>query len=362
MLHAVIMAGGAGTRFWPVSRRQTPKQLLELTPGGTMLRQTVCRLEGLVPVDRCLVVTGQPLAAKVAEQLPELPSEGIVAEPCRRDTAPCIGLAALILAKKDPDAVLVVMPADHVIEPHDAFQATIRQAAELIAGEPSLMVTMGIPPTYPADIFGYIQRDSPMALSTVADFAPTYSVARFREKPDAQAAAEYLKSGEYYWNSGIFVWRADTSLQALRQREPQMLERLERIATAWGTTNQQEVLQREFDAINPISIDYAVMEHATNVAVIEAPFEWDDLGGWRSLSRRLGVDDGENTIVGPHLGLKTTGTIVRTTDEHLVVTVGLENMIVVHTPDATLIASKEDEEGIREIVKELEHRGWDQYL
>lgn len=232
----------------------------------------------------------------------------------------------------------------------------------MIAGEPSLMVTIGILPTYPADIFGYIHRDSPMALSTDADIAPTYSVARFREKPDAKTAAEYLKSGEYYWNSGIFIWRADTILTALREREPEMLEHLERIASAWGTDRQQEVFRREFDAIKPISIDYAVMEHATNVAVIEAPFEWDDLGGWQSLSRRLGVDDEENTIVGRHLGLHTTGTIVRTTDDHLVVTVGLENMIVVHTPDATLIASKDNEEGIREIVKELERRGWNQFL
>lgn len=327
-----------------------------------MLRQTVSRLEGLVPVERCLVVTGESLASQVASQLPELPAQGIVAEPCRRDTAPCIGLAALLLAKEDPDAVLVVMPADHVIASRQAFQSTIRQAEELIAGDPSLMVTIGIPPTYPADIFGYIQRDSPMALSTDTEFAPTYNVARFREKPDAETATEYLKSGEYYWNSGIFIWRAETILQALREHDPHMLAHLERIASAWGTDQQQEVLQREFDAIKPNSIDYAVMEHATNIAVIEAPFEWDDLGGWRSLSRRLGVDDDENTIVGRHLGLHTTGTIVRTADDHLVVTVGLENMIVVHTPDATLVASKEDEEAIREIVKELAHRGWNQFL
>lgn len=362
MLHAVIMAGGAGTRFWPVSRGQSPKQLLELTPGGTMLRQTVARLEGLVPPQHCLVVTGESLVDQVAEQLPELPQRQIVGEPCRRDTAPCIGLAAMLVAREDPEATLVVMPADHVIEPREALQSTIRQAVDMIATEPSLMVTIGIPPTYPAEIFGYIQRDAPLALSTDADFSPTYNVANFREKPDAKTAADYLKSGEYYWNSGIFLWRADTILQALSERQPQMLGRLERIVAAWGTAQQQEVLKREFAAIDPISIDYAVMEHATNIVVIEAPFTWDDLGGWQSLSRRLGVDENENTVVGRHLGLNTTGSIIRTTDGHLVATLGLHNMIVVHTPDATLIASKDDEESIRQLVKELQQRGWDQFL
>jgi mannose-1-phosphate guanylyltransferase len=255
-----------------------------------------------------------------------------------------------------------VMPADHVIEPREAFQTAIRQAETLIEGEPSLMVTFGIKPTYAAEGFGYIQRDAPLALSTDESFSPTYHVAQFREKPDAETAAEYLKSGEYYWNSGIFVWRASTIIAALQEHKPQLLAHLSTIAESWGTPEQEELLEREFGAIEPVSIDYAVMEHATNVAVVEVPFEWDDLGGWRSLSRRLGVDDNDNTIVGPHLGVDTTGTIVRTADAHLVVTLGLHNMIVVHTPDVTLVASKQDEEAIRQIVKQLEERGWTDVL
>lgn len=364
MLHAVIMAGGSGTRFWPASRSQTPKQLLSLTPGGSMIRQTVNRLGSLVPAERCLVVTNRRLTAAVREQLPELPAAGIVGEPCKRDTAPCVGLAALLVTKlhNDPDAIMAVMPADHVITPDEAFQSSIRQAANLIEADPSLIVTFGIKPTYPAEIFGYIHRDTLLPPSTDESAASTYRVEDFREKPDAETAAEYVNSGEYYWNSGIFVWRASTILDALGQRQPEMLAHLEKIAQAWGTDAQDEVFQREFEAIKGISVDYAVMEHATNVAVIEAPFEWDDLGGWQSLARRLGTDDDGNTLIGRQLSLNTKGTIVRTNDDHLVVTLGLEDCIVVHTDGATLVANKHNEEQIRDVVKELEARQWKEFL
>lgn len=364
MLHPVIMAGGSGTRFWPASRKQTPKQLLSLVPGGSMIAQTVERLGKLAPPERCLVVTNERLVDAVREQLPSLPPAAVVGEPCKRDTAPCIGLAALLVTKVagDPDAIMAVMPADHVIAPAEAFQDAIHQAVELIEALPDLIVTYGIKPTYPAEIFGYIHRDVPMSLSTCEDLAPSYRVQDFREKPDAETAAEYVESGEYYWNSGIFVWRASTIIDALRQHQPEMLAHLEQIADAWGTDEQEEVFQREFAAIEGISIDYAVMEHAENVVVIEAPFEWDDLGGWQSLSRRLGTDDQGNTVVGKHIGLNTTGTIVRSTGDHLIVTLGLEDCIVVHTPDATLVANKHDEESIRKVVKELESRDWQDHL
>ncbi len=329
-----------------------------------MIAQTVERLGDLAPPERCLVVTNQRLVGAVREQLPQLPDVAVVGEPCKRDTAPCIGLAALLVTKVagDPDAIMAVMPADHVIAPPEAFQAAIRQAVQLIEADPKLIVTYGIKPTYPAEIFGYIHRDSPMSLSTETDFAPTYGVAEFREKPDAETAADYLQSGEYYWNSGIFVWRADTILDALRQHQPEMLAHLETIADAWGTHQQEQVFEREFTAIDGISIDYAVMEHAQDVVVIESQFEWDDLGGWQSLARRLGADDHGNTLVGKHLGLNTSGTIVRTSEDHLVVTLGIEDCIVVHTPDATLVANKHDEESIRKVVKELERRGWNEHL
>jgi mannose-1-phosphate guanylyltransferase len=190
----------------------------------------------------------------------------------------------------------------------------------------------------------------------------TFIVKRFKEKPDATTAKDYVDSGEYYWNSGIFVWRAATILEALRWRHLEMLRHLEAIVDAWHTKRHEEVFQREFAAIDPISIDYAVMEHAIAVAVIEAPFEWDDLGGWQSLARLAGSDENGNTIIGRHLAVATSGTIVRTDEDHLVVTLGLKDTIVVHTPTATLVANKHDEEQIRRVVKMLEERGWSDYL
>jgi mannose-1-phosphate guanylyltransferase len=363
MLHAIIMAGGSGTRFWPASRNDTPKQLLRLVGGETMLRQTVDRLGDLAPNDRRLIVTNERLVAATREQLPELPASAIVGEPCKRDTAPCIGLAALLVNRHDADATLAVMPADHVIRPAEEFQASIRQADALVEESPQRIVTFGIKPTYPAEIFGYIHRGQPLASSRLThSTAPTFAVQRFKEKPDAKTAQEYLTSGEYYWNAGVFVWHAATILDALRRHQPEMLSRLQKIVNAWDTKQRDEVFAREFAAIQPISIDYAVMERATDVAVVEAPFEWDDLGGWQSLARLTGTDADGNTMIGKHVSLNTQGSIVRTTDDHLVVTLGLRDCIVVHTPNATLVANKHDEEQIRQVVKQLEELGWTEYL
>ena len=359
MLHAVIMAGGTGTRFWPASRAASPKQLLPLVGGSTMIRQTVERLEGLVPPEKTLVVTNERLVDPIRQELPELPASSIVGEPCKRDTAPCIGLAALLVGLEDPDATLVVMPADHVIRSADRFQGAVRQAAEMVRKQPGQIVTFGIRPNYAAEIFGYIQRGAPIEFS---GGAPTYVVKSFREKPDAATAIQYLASGDYYWNSGIFIWKAQTILDALAEQQPKMLVHLERIVAAWGTDHEDQVFTKEFTAIDGISIDYAVMEHAQDVAVIEAPYDWDDLGSWLSLARLVGANKDENTIIGRHLGVRTTDSIVRPSDDHLVVTVGLKDCLIVHTPDATLVANKNDEESIRQVVKELESRGWTEYL
>lgn len=360
MLYAIIMAGGSGSRFWPASRADTPKQLLSLVDEQTMIRQTLDRLGECVAPAQRLVVTNQRLVDAMRRELPELPLSAIIGEPCKRDTAPCIGLAALLVSRDDPGATMAVTPADHIIETPERFQTAIRQAERMVEESPNRIVTFGIPPTYPAEIFGYIQRGEKLPIKPSE--APAFDVERFREKPDASTAQQYLASGTYYWNSGIFIWKAATILNALRERQPEMLSHLETIVAAWGTSKQTEVFDREFAAIQGISIDYAVMEHATDVAVIEAPFEWDDLGGWQSLARRLGTDIEGNTIVGRHLGLETRGTIVRTSGDHLIVTLGLEDCIVVHTPDATLVARKDREETIREVVKQLETRGWTDYL
>jgi mannose-1-phosphate guanylyltransferase len=252
-----------------------------------------------------------------------------------------------------------------VIRPVEQFQSAIRQAAQMVEESPARIVTFGIKPTYPAEIFGYIHRGENLASRGVPapeSAAPAFKVQQFQEKPDAATAKNYLDSGEYYWNSGIFVWRASTILDALRERHPEMLQHLQAILAAWDSKERDAVLKREFTAIKPISIDYAVMEHAKDVAVIEAPFEWDDLGGWQSLARLAGSDENGNTVIGRHVAMGTTGSIVRTDDNHLVVMLGLKDTIVVHTPNATLVASKHDEEQIRKVVKQLEELGWTEYL
>ncbi len=359
MLHAVIMAGGSGTRFWPASRSATPKQLLDLTGGQTMIQGTIGRLGELVSPERVLVVTNQRLVDPIRAQLPDVPPTAIIGEPCRRDTAPCIGLAAALVIRDDPDATMVVMPADHVIAPAEKFQAAMRYAERLVTEEPTRLITFGIRPTYPAEIFGYIERGE-----RVHEHEGTnaYKVEQFHEKPKAVDARRYLDSGNFYWNSGIFVWRAATILDELKRHEPGMYQHVMAIGEAVGSADFDEIFAREFTAIEGRSIDYAVMEKASEVAVIEAPFQWDDLGNWQALSRLKGVDELGNTLIGKHLGIDTTNSIVRTDDGHLVVTVGLDNCIVVHTEDATLVAHKDHEEAIRNVVKELENRDWKEHL
>lgn len=358
MLHVVIMAGGSGTRFWPASRAAQPKQLLQLAGPRTLLQATVDRLEGLVPPESILVVTAERLLPAVREQLPEVPESGLVGEPCKRDTAPCIGLAALLVARHDPEATLAVMPSDHVISPAAAFRDAIRQAAGLVDADPGRLVTFGIKPTYPAEGFGYIQQGDRLP----GPGAPVHRVARFKEKPPAAVAAEYLAAGTYLWNAGIFVWKARTIIAALEERQPECLAHLRTILAAWDGPDRATVFAREFAAIRGISIDYAVLEHARDVLVVEAPFGWDDLGGWSAVARQRGADAEGNTVVGRHLGIDSVRTIVHADGDHLVVTMGVEDMLVVHTADATLVAGRSHEESVRRVVAELEKRGWREFL
>ncbi|MGV3485464.1 MAG: mannose-1-phosphate guanylyltransferase, partial [Planctomycetaceae bacterium] len=258
MLHAVIMAGGSGTRFWPASRRDTPKQLLSLTGECTMLQQTAARLGSLVPPERRMVVTSTALVDTIQSQLP---AATVVGEPCKRDTAPCVGLAAAILAVNDPDATMLVMPSDHVIETDEEFQRAIQTGVTLLDADPTQIVTFGIKPSYPAESFGYIQRGEPVRV----DGATAFRVTRFREKPNLATAREYCESGSYYWNSGIFLWRASLILELLRRHEPAMAAHIDAIAATVGTSRYQATLESEFDQIVGKSIDYAVMERHDNV-------------------------------------------------------------------------------------------------
>ena len=300
-----------------------------------------------------MIITNKILTDPIREQLPKLPAENVVGEPCKRDTAPCVGLAAAMIHQKDPDGTMAVMPSDHVIAPHESFQAAIAAGEKLIDEDPTRIVTFGIKPTYAAESFGYVQRSDTIEAEGVSAF----KVDQFREKPDRATAEQYLASGNFYWNSGIFLWRASTILDALAQNEPEMHAHLMAIATSMGSDSFDETLEREFTAIKGKSIDYAVMEKYTNVVVIEAPFQWDDVGSWQALSRLHDPDTDNNTVVGSHIGIDTRGTIVHTSEDHTVVTIDVEDLIVVHTDDATLVAPKHAEERVREAVKALEERG-----
>ncbi|MCA9066494.1 MAG: mannose-1-phosphate guanylyltransferase [Planctomycetaceae bacterium] len=351
MLHAVIMAGGSGTRFWPQSRQNLPKQLLKLAGDRTMIQQTVDRCAGWVSSAQTWVVTNAVQAPLTAQQLPDVPVENILVEPAARNTAPCVGLAAIRILQQDPDGIMFVLPADHVIQPVDAFQAAGRAATELVRQNPDRLILFGVTPSFPSTGYGYIERSE--LLTSSAPHA--FSVKSFREKPARDVAEQYLRAGTFYWNCGIFCWRAQTIVDLLRQYEPEIYDRLQKIADGYRTGN--DVLETEFPQMKSISIDYAVLERARDVVVIEAPFDWDDVGSWLAVPRLTGTDADGNTIDGLHVGCETRNCIVRTNAEHLVATLGVDDLIIVHTDDATLVARRDDSERIKEILSQLESRG-----
>jgi mannose-1-phosphate guanylyltransferase len=324
-----------------------------------MLQTTFDRLSGLVSSQHVLVATNSQLVDAVVSQLPDLPIEHIIGEPFKRDTAPCIGVAASLVQAADKNGMMIVMPSDHVIEPRSEFHRAIQAGVRLIEQDPERIVTFGIRPTYPAESFGYIERGSAFeGLGGVAAF----EVQRFREKPKKELAQEFFDAGTFYWNSGIFLWSAKTVLNALKTYEPEMFAHIEKIGQAVGTPHFQKVFVQEFEAIRGKSIDYAIMERHPKVAVIEAPFQWDDVGSWQAMSRLLKPDSHGNTVEGPFLGIDSKNMIVRSEPDHLVVTIGMQDVIVVHTKDATLVAPKQEEERVREVVKQLQELGLREYL
>lgn len=358
MLHAVILAGGSGTRFWPESRDRHPKQFLTLLGERSLLQQAVDRCQPDIPPERIWIATSHKYVAETARQLPEISPDRILAEPCARNTAPCIGLAAQHLYHADPEALLLVTPADHVIRPTEKFLATVRQGAARIQQSPETSILIGIPPTFPATGFGYIERGEPLPV----DPSPGWSVKSFREKPDRATAEQFLAAGNYFWNSGIFMWQARSLLNLMAQYQPEIHRRLQSLSPLMGTAGYAAALAEHFPRMPSISIDYGVLEQAPHAVVLPATFEWDDVGSWLSLVRLLGTDAEGNTISAVHRGLETRDCVIRSEEKHLIATIGVEGLVIVHTPEATLVARKEDETGLRRLIELLKERGDVQYL
>lgn len=364
MLHAVILAGGSGTRLWPESRAARPKQFLAVEGDRTLLQATVDRLGSLVPPERVLIATNKHLAGEIQAHLSHLPRSAILAEPYARNTAPCIGLAAIRILRDDPDATMVVLPADQIISPPAAFQDAIRLGAALVDEDPRRLVTFGIRPTYAATGFGYIEQGEPLRGPAGAAGGRAFRVKRFHEKPARSVAEQYLAAGRFAWNAGIFLWRAQTILDALAQYRPDLHARLMCVAQAVDRPQFPEILDRQFQAMEKISIDFAVMEAAEGVVVVEAEFQWDDVGSWLALKRYRPHDEQGNVPDAPRaLAINTTGTLVRCQDAgHAVVVAGVKDLVVVVTPDATLVANKHDEKSLAAVTEELRKRGWTEYL
>jgi mannose-1-phosphate guanylyltransferase len=367
MLHALIMAGGGGTRFWPRSRQVRPKQFLTLAGERSLLQQAFDRIEAQVSPENSWVITAAMYRQQTAQQLPGLSTDHVIGEPCGRDTAACIGLGAALIARQDASATMVVMPADHVIEPVQEFRRAVQVAEQTAVEHPAALITFGIPPSYPATGYGYIQRGPDIASRQGIG---AYRVRAFREKPTQDVAERFVVSGEYFWNSGIFVWRAAAILDALRERQPKLFAAVQRIAEAWPApgadatrlAHRDAVFQREYEGLERISIDFAVMERAKEVLVVKAPFRWDDVGSWLALERMHPQDADNNTVLAAHCGLKTTGCVIVADSGHLITTVGVSNLLIVHDGDATLVADRREEGTVKQIVELLKKKGLEKYL
>ena len=352
---ALIMAGGRGERFWPKSRKNLPKQFLSLTGDGkTMIQLTVERISPLVELEDIYIATNRDYKALVQEQLPGLPEENILCEPIGRNTAPCIGLGAIHISKKYEDAIMMVLPSDHLIKYNHMFVNTLKQGCETAEKGPNL-VTIGITPDYPETGYGYI-KFLPDQMDGYA-----YAVDRFVEKPSLEVAKEYLATEQYLWNSGMFMWKVSTILDNLNQFMPDIYNGLQNIRTAIGTDEADSVLESEFTAFPSESIDYGIMEKAKNIYILPGTFGWDDVGSWLAVGRIRKSNEQGNVVNGNIITVNTKNCIIEGTDK-LIATVGLEDLIIVDTADATLICEKNSAGDIKKVLENLKICNRDEYI
>jgi mannose-1-phosphate guanylyltransferase len=353
------MAGGRGTRFWPKSRERMPKHLLDIAGERTLIQETVTRIETLVPAENILIVTGLSHAGELMKQLPNIPPENVLIEPVGRNTAPCIGLAALHVKRKHPEEVMAVLPADHIITDAREFCEVLSIAAE-VARQGNYLVTIGIPPTRPEVGYGYIERGT---LKISVRGRDVHEVASIREKPPLETAKTFLKQGGFYWNSGMFVWRVDAILRAMEKFLPALHQSMIGIEEAMGTDREQEIIDREYAHIEPISIDYGVMEKAKNVLLIRGDFGWSDVGSWDALWEISGRDEDGNaaSTCGHFVGVDAKDSLVHSTGK-MVALIGVKDLIVVETEDSLLICKRGRSQDVKKVVDILEKKNMKEFL
>lgn len=345
--YAVILAGGNGERLWPLSTPERPKQFVELFGGKPLIRHAVDRLEGLIPPERVLVVTAERFVALTRRALPNVPRGNIHGEPCRRDTAAAVAVACgLVRRLGGPDAVGCVLTADQLMDPAEKFRQALADAI-VAADRTGAIVTMGVVPTHPATGFGYIESGSPVDLGTRTQFC---EAVRFVEKPDARTAERYLATGRFSWNAGMFIWKESAMESELSAWAPDIGALVGKVAESKSVA---EVLRAEYPSLRATSIDYAVMEKSKNILVAKSEFRWDDVGSWLSVPNHFSRDDDGNTRIGKTAVMDAAGSVIVSDDRHLTAVVGLSDVVVVHTADATLVCSKERAGELKALIKTL---------
>jgi mannose-1-phosphate guanylyltransferase len=359
--YAVIMAGGGGTRLWPLSRRNKPKQMLPLLEEKlTLFQTTVTRLKGLLTPERIYVVTVAEQVNDLRAQAPELPTENFLVEPAPRGTASVVGLAAETLRARDPEAVMAILPADHYIRNRDLFHLLIRVAVDV--AEKGYLVTLGITPTYAATGYGYIQRGEAIPERVIY---PVYKVSKFKEKPEESQAREMISTGDHSWNSGMFIWRADAILEEIGRQLPKLKSTLAEVAAAQTSARREEILQRVWPDLDNVTVDYGVMENADRVAVLPAGgLEWSDVGTWDSLfDVRLPDENGNILFAGNHIGEDTHQSLIYGNNgDRLLVTIGVDDLIVVDTNDVLLVCHKDHAQKVRKVVEDLKKSKREKYI
>ena len=372
-LHAVIMAGGVGSRFWPRSRRSTPKQFLDVFGDASLIQNTFARLQPLVEPERVWVVTNADYVETTRQHLPAVPQANILGEPVARNTAPCVALAAARLLADDPDATMLVLPADHLIANvgrfHEVLEAAV-QAAQPAGDRPGALVTIGIRPTHPETGYGYVQYDvegdgrpgEALDDDSFEDAPRAYPVLTFAEKPDLPTAERFLDAGDFLWNSGMFVWRADTVLAAFERYLPKVWRLFAPLVDRFGTDAEAAAVADAYERSPKISIDYGIMEQADRVLVVPGSFGWNDVGDWRAVHDIADKDEAGNRAEGNVILQDTARSFARSSDGRLLVLVGMEDALVVDTGDAVLVCHREQAQKVKDVVDFLGVHGMDEYV